>query len=103
MGPYVHLAFFWLALRTLTFWVCGETTIRSLKVNLLGGVQKSAKFRFAVAPLSCREVADLCLLRHADAGPACAAPGAPKAAEAEVRVMWEYRVELQKGLEFTSP
>ena len=37
------LAFFWLALRTLTFWVVEETTRRSLQVKLLGGVQKSAK------------------------------------------------------------
>ena len=36
----LNLAFFWLAL-----WVFEATTIRSLKVKLLGGVQKSAKSR----------------------------------------------------------
>ena len=42
------MAFFWLALRTLTFWVFVDTTIRSLNVKLLGGVQKSAKLGFRV-------------------------------------------------------
>ena len=38
------LAFCWLALRTLTFWVFVEATMRSPKVKLFGGVRKSAKF-----------------------------------------------------------
>ena len=38
-GPY--LAFFWLALRTLTSGVFVEATIRSLKIKRLGGVQKT--------------------------------------------------------------
>ena len=54
-----NVAFFWLALRTLTFWVFVETTIRSLKVKLLGGVQKSAKLN--------REYLGLKVL-HADLG-----------------------------------
>ena len=37
------LAFLWLALRTLTLWILVETTIGSRKVELVGGVQKSAK------------------------------------------------------------
>ena len=45
LAPYStrYLAFCWLALRTLTFWVSTLTIIRRLKVELLGGVQKSAK------------------------------------------------------------
>ena len=37
-------SFPWLSSRTLLFRVFVETTIRSLKVKLLGGVQKSANF-----------------------------------------------------------
>ena len=40
------LAFFWRALGALTFSVYVETTIRSLSVGLLGGVQKSAKVEY---------------------------------------------------------
>ena len=40
----MFLAFFWLALRTLTCWVSIRTIMRMLKAYLLGGVQESAKF-----------------------------------------------------------
>ena len=48
-----NLAFFWLALRTLTFWGFYMNHNKEAKVYLCGGVQKSAKENFVLSGLKC--------------------------------------------------
>ena len=55
----VDLAFFWLALGTLSFWAFGRTIIRSPKVKLLGGGSEVSQVEVWWLP-GCRPFAAVC-------------------------------------------